>query len=50
MSKSKKLKDIAALVGAVAGIVAGIEKVRNTITKWKEDYKSRKKEEREGEE
>ena len=42
MLNSKNIKDTAVLVGAIAGIVTGIEKVRSTVLKWKADYKERK--------
>lgn len=42
MITAKQVKDLAALVGAVAGIVTGIEKVRGTVVKWKSEYRSKK--------
>lgn len=42
MLNSKNIKDTAVLVGSIAGIVTGIEKVRSTVLKWKTDYKERK--------
>ena len=42
MITAKQVKDLAALVGAVAGIVTGIEKVRGTVIKWKSEYRSKK--------
>lgn len=40
MGTSKRIKDTAALVGAVAGIVTGIEKVRQVLIKWRQESKS----------
>ena len=40
----KRLKDAATVVAAIAGIVTGIEKVRITILKWKDEASEAKME------
>lgn len=42
MITAKQVKDVAALVGAIAGIATGIDKVKSTIQKWKYEYRSNK--------
>lgn len=42
MITAKHVKDVAALVGAVAGIAGGIDKTKSVITKWIGEYRSKK--------
>lgn len=39
---AKQIKELAALVGAIAGIVTGADKVKTTFQKWRLEYKERK--------
>ena len=36
---TKQIKEVAVLVGALAGIVTGIEKIKSTLLKWREEAK-----------
>ncbi|CAL9988800.1 hypothetical protein VPHD148_0315 [Vibrio phage D148] len=47
MINPKQVKDAAALVGALAGIVTGIEKIRSTTGKWVSEYKEKRNGQRE---
>ena len=42
MMTAKQIKELAALVGAIAGIVTGADKVKTTFQKWRLEYKERK--------
>lgn len=42
MITAKQVKDIAALIGAVAGIFAGIDKTKTIAAKWVAEYKEKK--------
>lgn len=42
MITAKQVKDIAALIGAVAGIFTGIDKTKTIATKWVAEYKEKK--------
>lgn len=42
MITPKQIKDTAALVGAVAGIIGGADKIKTIFQKWKGEYKDRK--------
>lgn len=42
MITAKTVKDIASLVGAVAGIATGIDKTRIIALKWVGEYKERR--------
>lgn len=42
MMTAKQIKELAALVGAIAGIVTGADKVKTTFQKWRLEYKDRK--------
>lgn len=33
------LKTVATVVGSVAGIVTGVDKVKSTVQKWNQEYK-----------
>ncbi len=43
MITAKQVKDIAALVGAVAGIVSGIDKTKTIAHKWLLEYREKKR-------
>ena len=42
MITAKQIKDVAALVGAIAGIATGIDKTKSIYQKWKAEYKERR--------
>ncbi len=35
---AKNIKEAASLVGAIAGIVVGLDKIKTTLQKWKSEY------------
>lgn len=42
MLTAKQVKDIAALIGAVSGAIAGIDKTKTILTKWRQEHKMKK--------
>lgn len=42
MITAKQVKDVAALVGAIAGIATGIDKIKTVSNKWIDEYKVRR--------
>lgn len=45
MITSKQIKDTATLVGAIAGIIGGADKIKTIFQKWKGEYHGRKPDE-----
>jgi ADP-ribosylglycohydrolase len=44
MITAKQVKDVAALVGAIAGIATGIDKIKTVSSKWIDEYKGKRDE------
>ena len=42
MITAKQIKDVAALVGAIAGIATGIDKIKTVSGKWIDEYKDKR--------
>lgn len=42
MITAKQVKDVAALVGAIAGIATGIDKIKTVSSKWIDEYKGKR--------
>lgn len=42
MITPKQIKDTAALVGAVAGIIGGADKIKTIFQKWRAEYKEKR--------